>query len=160
MNSASTGSALYSDDELAAHATAQDEWILNEKRRHFDACRAPRARLADISLRRFEEGCLPAAVDAETLAGNDRSTEERLAAAKMIVSVDDPVPTVGGILVLGKRPQSDPRRGDARARPGATVRVRHPGGAPASARRRASRAGVPRRSEPGAMYGARARMRW
>ena len=72
---------------------------------HFDARRAPRARLADISLRRFEEDYLPAAVDAETLAGNDRSTEERLAAAKMIVSVDDPVPTVGGVLVLGKRPQ-------------------------------------------------------
>ena len=83
--------------------------ILNEKRRHrdphFDARRAPRARLADLSLRRFEEDYLPSAVDAETLAGNDRSTEERLAAAKMIVAVDDPVPTVGGILVLGKRPQ-------------------------------------------------------
>ena len=92
-----------------AHASAQDERILNEKRRHrdphFDARRAPRARLADLSLRRFEEDYLPSAVDAETLAGNDRSTEERLAAAKMIVSVDDPVPTVGGILVLGKRPQ-------------------------------------------------------
>ncbi len=92
-----------------ALASAQDERILNEKRRHrdphFDARRAPAARLADLSLRRFEEDYLPAAVDAETLAGNDRSTEERLAAAKMIVSVDDPVPTVGGILVLGKRPQ-------------------------------------------------------
>ena len=92
-----------------AHASAQDERILNEKRRHrdphFDTRRARRARLADLSLRRFEEDYLPSAVDAETLAGSDRSTEERLAAAKMIVSVDDPVPTVGGILVLGKRPQ-------------------------------------------------------
>ena len=92
-----------------AHASAQDERVLNEKRRHrdphFDARRAPRAGLADLSLRRFEEDYLPSAVDAETLAGNDRSTEERLAAAKMIVSVDDPVPTVGGVLVLGKQPQ-------------------------------------------------------
>jgi ATP-dependent DNA helicase RecG len=92
-----------------AVASAQDERILNEKRRHrdphFDARRASAARLADLSLRRFEEDYLPSAVDVETLASNDRSTEERLAATKMIVSVDDPVPTVGGILVLGKRPQ-------------------------------------------------------
>ena len=92
-----------------AVAGAQDERILSEKRRHrdphFDARRAPGGRLADLSLRRFEEEYLPSAVDAETLASNDRSTEERLAAAKMIVSVDDPVPTMGGVLVLGKRPQ-------------------------------------------------------
>ena len=48
---------------------------------------------------------LPAAVDAETLAANDRTAEERLAAAKMIVSVDEPVPTVAGVLVMGRRPQ-------------------------------------------------------
>ena len=47
---------------------------------------------------------LPAAVDPETLAANDRTAEQRLAAAKMIVSASDPVPTVAGILVLGKRP--------------------------------------------------------
>ena len=92
-----------------AVASAQDERILSEKRRHrdphFDARKAPAARLADLSLRRFEEEYLPAAVDAETLASNDRSVEERLTAAKMIVSVDDPVPTVGGVLVLGRRPQ-------------------------------------------------------
>ena len=92
-----------------AVASAQDERVLNEKRRHrdphFDARRVPAACLADLSLRRFEEDYLPSAVDAETLANNDRSTAERLAAAKMIVAVDDPLPTVGGILVLGKRPQ-------------------------------------------------------
>lgn len=47
---------------------------------------------------------LPAAVDPETLAANDRTPEQRLAAAKMIVSATEPVPTVAGILVLGKRP--------------------------------------------------------
>ena len=87
----------------------QDERFVNEKGRHrdphVDTRRVPLARLVDLSLRRFEEDYLPSAVDAETLASNDRSTEERLAAAKMIVSVDDPVPTVGGILVLCKRPQ-------------------------------------------------------
>ena len=55
----------------------------------------------------------------------------------------------------GRRlPQSDPRRGDARARPGAAVRVRHPGRPPAPARRRPSRARVPGRPEPGALHGA------
>ncbi len=92
-----------------APATAQDERMLNEKRRHrdphFDARPVRAARLADLGLARFQEDYLPAAVDAETLAANDRSPEERLAAAKMIVSIEDPVPTVGGILVLGRQPQ-------------------------------------------------------
>ena len=83
--------------------------MLNEKRRHrdphFDARPVRAARLADLGLARFQEDYLPAAVDAETLAANDRSPEERLAAAKMIVSIEDPVPTVGGILVLGRQPQ-------------------------------------------------------
>ena len=47
---------------------------------------------------------LPAMVDPETLAANDRTPEQHLAAAKMIVSASDPVPTVAGILVLGRRP--------------------------------------------------------
>ena len=92
-----------------AVATAQDERILNEKRRyrdrHFDTFPVRSARVADLDLRRFEEEYLPLAVDAVTLADNDRSIDERLAAAKMIVSVDEPTPTVGGILVLGKHPQ-------------------------------------------------------
>ena len=92
-----------------APASAQDERMLNEKRRHrdphFDARPVRSARLADLGLARFQEDYLPGAVDPETLAANDRSPEERLATAKMIVSVDDPVPTVGGILVLGRQPQ-------------------------------------------------------
>ncbi|MCY4509107.1 MAG: putative DNA binding domain-containing protein, partial [Acidobacteria bacterium] len=92
-----------------APASAQDERMLNEKRRHrdphFDARPVRAARLADLGLARFQEDYLPAAVDAETLAANDRSLEERLAAAKMIASIEDPAPTVGGILVLGRQPQ-------------------------------------------------------
>ena len=92
-----------------AIASAQDERILNEKRRHrdqhFDASPARSASIADLDLRRFEEEYLPLAVDAAALAANERSTDERLAATKMIVSVDDPTPTIGGLLVLGKRPQ-------------------------------------------------------
>ena len=92
-----------------AVATAQDERILNERRRsrdsHFDSRPVPTATLADLGRRRFEEEYLPSAVDAETLAANDRSYEERLAATKMIIAVDDPTPTVAGILVLGTRPR-------------------------------------------------------
>ena len=92
-----------------AVASAQDERVLNEKRRHrdphFDARPATGATLGDLSLWRFEDEYLPGALDAETLAANDRTVEERLAAAKMIVSVEEPVPTVAGVLVLGKKPQ-------------------------------------------------------
>ena len=90
-------------------ATAQDERILSEKRRHrdrhFDARAVPDAGLDDLRVGLFQDEYLPAAVDPETLAANDRTTEERLAAAKMIASADDPVPTVAGILALGKHPQ-------------------------------------------------------
>ena len=91
-----------------AVASAQDERILSEKRRHrdphFDARPVRTAGLADLATGRFEDEYLPAAIDPEALAANDRTAEERLAAAKMIVSDEDPVPTVAGLLVLGKRP--------------------------------------------------------
>lgn len=92
-----------------AIATAQDERILNEKRRahdkHFDATPLRSATVRDLDLRRFEEEYLPLAVSAADLATNDRTSPERLAATKMIASVDDPTPTVGGMLILGTRPQ-------------------------------------------------------
>jgi ATP-dependent DNA helicase RecG len=88
-------------------ATAQDERILNERRRFgdrpFDVQPIPGAGLADLDRRRFEEEYLPAAIAPEVLAANDRSYEQRLAATKMIVSADEPVPTVVGLLVLGQR---------------------------------------------------------
>ena len=92
-----------------AVANLQDERILNEKRRFresaFDAHPAPGASLADLDVRYFEEEYLPRAVDATTLADNARSTVERLAAMKMIASADDPRPTFGGILILGRHPR-------------------------------------------------------
>jgi ATP-dependent DNA helicase RecG len=88
-------------------ASAQDERILNEKRRFrdrtFDAHPLASASLSDLSRSRFEEDYLPAAVARDVLAANERSYEQRLAAAKMVSSPDDPVPTVAGILVLGTR---------------------------------------------------------
>ena len=92
-----------------AIASAQDERILNEKRRHrdphFDAQPLPTAVMDDLDLRRFEEEYLPLAVGREIIEANDRSIEQRLAATKMVVSADDPTPTIAGALVLGKRPQ-------------------------------------------------------
>ena len=90
-------------------ATLQDERILNEKRRHrdphFDAIPIPSASIGDLDIRRFEEEYLPLAVDAATLATNDRTIQQRLAAMKMIGSDDSPTPTIAGILVLGKNPR-------------------------------------------------------
>lgn len=89
-------------------ATRQDERILNERRRFgdrpFDARPVRGAALSDLDRRIFEDEYLPKAVDADTLAQNGRTFEERLAAAKMIASVDDPTPTVLGLLILGRRP--------------------------------------------------------
>jgi ATP-dependent DNA helicase RecG len=50
----------------------------------------------------FEQEYLPQAVAADVLEANARSYEERLAALGMIASVDDPTPTVAGILTLGR----------------------------------------------------------
>ena len=47
----------------------------------------------------------PRAVSRDVLEANDRGIEERLAALKMVGSVTEPIPTVAGLLVLGKRPQ-------------------------------------------------------
>lgn len=92
-----------------ALASAQDERVLNEKRRyrdpHFDSQPVPTATVADLDRTRFEQEYLPVAFAAEVIAANDRSYEERLAATKMIRSVDDPRPTVAGVLVLGARPR-------------------------------------------------------
>ena len=92
-----------------AIATAQDERILNEKRRHrdphFDSQPLPTARVDDLDLRRFEEEYLPLAVGREVVEVNERSIEQRLAATKMVVSVEDTTPTIAGALILGKRPR-------------------------------------------------------
>ena len=92
-----------------ATASAQDERILNERRRsldrHFDALPVPTAVIDDLDIHRFGSDYLPRAVSRDALESNTRSIEERLAALKMIASVDEPVPTVTGLLVLGKHPQ-------------------------------------------------------
>ena len=90
-------------------ATAQDERILNEKRRYlerpFDLYPVVSSGISDLNLALFSYEYLPKAFSAEILDTNDRSLNEQLAATKMIAAADDPTPTVLGILTLGKNPQ-------------------------------------------------------
>lgn len=85
-------------------ATAQDERILNERRRHgdrpFDVRKVSGAALSDLDVRRFDDEYLPRAFAPDVLEANQRTHQERLAATKMIVSTDDPTPTVVGLLTL------------------------------------------------------------
>ena len=90
-------------------ATEQDERILNEKRRFgnlpFDLQPIPPSSVSDLNLTQFENEYLPQAFAPEILVANERTLEERLTATKMIVSADEQVSTVLGMLVLGKSPQ-------------------------------------------------------
>ncbi len=90
-------------------ATAQDERILNEKRRFgdrpFDVTPIPSAGLSDLNLTQFENEYLPAAFADEILAANERSLREQLSATKMIESAQQPTATVLGLLAIGKNPQ-------------------------------------------------------
>ena len=75
-------------------ATAQDERVLNEKRRYgdrpFDVAPVPTAGLADLNLTQFGNEYLPAAFSDEILAANDRTLNEQLAATKMIEAAQHP----------------------------------------------------------------------
>lgn len=90
-------------------ATAQDERVLNEKRRYgvlpFDLHPVPGSSLADIDMTRFENEYLSEAFSPETLAANQRTRVEQLAATGMTASVEEPLPTVVGLLMMGRRPQ-------------------------------------------------------
>ncbi|KAA0218650.1 MAG: transcriptional regulator [Lautropia sp.] len=89
-------------------ASAQDERILNERRRHrdrpFDVQPVADAMLDELDRLRFEQEYLPAVVARDVLAANERSYEQRLAATKLVLSDAEPRPTVLGLLVIGKSP--------------------------------------------------------
>jgi ATP-dependent DNA helicase RecG len=91
-------------------ASAQDERVLNEKRRYrdrsFDVYPITGSSLADLNRSYFENEYLPQAVARDVLALNGRTYEERLASLGMIASVDEPTPTVVGLLTLGKSPRT------------------------------------------------------
>ncbi len=92
------------------NASAQDERILNEKRRHrdraFDTHPIQDCPIGELNRVVFENEYLPQAVAVDVLAANARSYEERLASMGMIASVDDPTPTVVGVLTIGKSPRT------------------------------------------------------
>jgi ATP-dependent DNA helicase RecG len=89
-------------------ASAQDERILNERRRHrdrpFDVQPVADAMLDELDRLRFEHEYLPAVVARDVLAANERSYEHKLAATKLVLSDAEPRPTVLGLLVIGKSP--------------------------------------------------------
>lgn len=91
-------------------ASAQDERVLNEKRRfrdlHFESHPIASASLADLSQPIFEQEYLPNAFAADVLAANERSYPQRLASCGMVASADDPIPTVLGLLVIGITPRT------------------------------------------------------
>ena len=86
-------------------ATAQDERILSEKRRHrdipYDAQPLYSCPLSELNHLAFEQIYLPAAVAPDVLAANDRTLAQKLASTGMIRSIDEPIPTVVGVLTLG-----------------------------------------------------------
>lgn len=90
-------------------ANAQDERVLNEKRRYgnlpFDLQPVSFATLADLNRNAFESEYLPGAFSADVLEANHRSYEERLSACRMIESVASPLPTVLGGMVIGNQPR-------------------------------------------------------
>lgn len=90
-----------------AIASEQEERILSERRvasaRNFDARPCVEARLDDLALGLFD-GYRREAVDADTIAANNRSVEQQLASLRFF----DPergCPTHAGILLFGKNPR-------------------------------------------------------
>ena len=90
-------------------ATAQDERILNEKRRFrdqpFDARPCSGAEWKDLDLAWYRENYLPMAVAPDVLEANQRSLEEQLASTRMILSPAEPTPTHLGVLTLCDHPR-------------------------------------------------------
>lgn len=92
-----------------AIATAQEERILNEKRRSrdipFDIQPLPTSGLAQLSRVLFEQEYLPNAFAPDVILANERSYEQQLASCRMVVSVEETTPTILGLLVLGISPR-------------------------------------------------------
>jgi ATP-dependent DNA helicase RecG len=93
-----------------AQASAQDERVLNEKRRyrdlHFEAHPISGCTLSDLSRVVFEQEYLPNAFAADVLGANERTYEQRLASCGMVATAEEPIPTVLGLLVLGITPRT------------------------------------------------------
>jgi ATP-dependent DNA helicase RecG len=88
-------------------ANEQEERALSERRtslaRTFDATPVREAAIGDLSLRLFDE-YRAETIAPETIAGNHRTNEEKLAALRCF-DLKTNVPTVAGILLFGVNPQ-------------------------------------------------------
>lgn len=88
-------------------ANEQEERILSERRASlvttFDACPVPEATVSDLTMRLFDEYRLQT-VDADTIAANHRTTEEKLASLRCF-DLTACKPTVAGLLLFGTNPR-------------------------------------------------------
>lgn len=88
-------------------ANEQEERVLSERRASllttFDAHPVPEAGIADLTLRLFDEYRLQT-VDADTIAANHRTIEEKLASLRCF-DLRASAPTVAGILLFGNNPR-------------------------------------------------------
>jgi len=91
-----------------ARATREEESRLSEKRRSrdvpYDLRPLAAAAVDDLDDELFVRTYLPAALPAEVLEQNDRSVEDQLTSLRFVASREPRVPTVLGVLVLGKTP--------------------------------------------------------
>lgn len=91
-----------------ATATVEEERRLAEKRRYkdqpFDLHPLATSSLDDLDLDWFRRSYLPSSVSADILAQNRRSDAQQLASLRMTAG-DPPVPTVLGLLTVGRDPQ-------------------------------------------------------
>jgi ATP-dependent DNA helicase RecG len=91
-----------------ARASAQDERLLVEKRQFrdqpFDLRPVVSATLEDIDRDLFNNTYLPASVSPEVIAQNDRDYRQRLASLRLLSPGPSGVPTVAGLLAVGKDP--------------------------------------------------------
>jgi ATP-dependent DNA helicase RecG len=94
-----------------AYATPEEERRLTERRRArdlpFDIRPMPVATTADLDIDLFRRTYLPASVAPEIIEENRRSVEQQLASLRLVTAeAAQSVPTVLGVLVIGKDPQA------------------------------------------------------
>jgi ATP-dependent DNA helicase RecG len=91
-----------------AIASTQEERILAERRRYRDAPADIRplldADIEELDVQLFRERYLPGAVSLEVLTENRREPEAQMASLRIINLGPPPVPTVMGMLVIGRDP--------------------------------------------------------
>ncbi len=90
-------------------ATPEEERRLSERRRHrdipFDIRPVASSRLTDLDLSLFQNEYLPSSIAVDTLEQNQRTVEQQLASVRFANIDTEVVPTVLGILVVGKDPR-------------------------------------------------------